>query len=65
MVEEQKFNLLPETKKERYEVTIPDGNWISNKDFNVQDATKDIENFVKKWQLDDAWLFCIGIIGHY
>merc|ERR1711970_718280 len=60
---EEKFNLLPELKKERYEVTIEDGNWISNKDFNIQDATKDIENFIKKWKLDDAWLFCIDYFG--
>merc|ERR1712062_156941 len=59
----EQFNLLPESKKERYTVTIPEGSWTSNKDFTVEDGEKDIENFVKKWEIDEAWLFCIDYFG--
>ena len=59
----EQFNLLPESKKERYTVTIPEGSWTSNKDFTVEDGEKDIENFVKKWEIDEAWLFCIGTVS--
>ncbi|XP_071492761.1 A-kinase anchor protein 14-like [Diadema setosum] len=48
--------------RETEDYEIPNIEWISIEDFTVDVGKKKIDEFVKTWEYDQSWLYCIDFL---